>query len=118
MGEPFQQPPQQYPPVGPELPVELPKGLAVTAMVLGIVGLVLSMAGCTWFLGLPCDILGIIFGAVAISKVKSGEQGGEGMAKAGLICGIIGFVAVIFWFIFIMFWMSQVTELQNYPFRY
>ena len=114
MGEPYQQPPQQFaaqPPAGAPM---LPKGLATTALILGIVGLVFSVLGCTWFLGLPCDILGIIFGGVAISKAKSGEQGGEGMAKAGLICGIIGIFVIIAWFIFIIAFGTWIA--QNYPY--
>ena len=112
MGGSYQQPPQ--PPQPPQQPMQpqyaapqpqlgKPKGLATAAMVLGIVGLVFSVAGCTWFLGIPLDVLAIVFGAVGISKVNSGEGGGEGMAKAGLICGIIGIVAVITWFIIAMF---------------
>jgi hypothetical protein len=105
---------QQYPPEAPAGARELPKGLSTTAMVLGIVGLVFSALGCTWFLGLPCDILAIIFGAVAISKTKSGEQGGEGMAKAGLICGIIGFVVVIAWFVILFIWGAYLAQYAPY----
>jgi site-specific recombinase len=109
MGEPYQQQPQQ--PMQPQYPPPQagpPKGLATAAMVLGIVGLVFSIAGCTWFLGIPLDILGIVFGAVALAKVKSGQATGESMAKAGLICGIIGIVVVIVWFIIAF------TILQDY----
>jgi len=110
MGGPVQQPPQQPPPqytAQPQMPVGPSKGLATAALVLGIIGLVFSIAGCTWFLGIPLDILGIVFGAVAISKIKKGEAAGDGMAKAGLICGIIGIVVVIVWFIIAIFIMQN-----------
>jgi hypothetical protein len=111
MGGPIQQPQPQYvqAPVGP------PKGLATAAMVLGIVGLVFSLAGCTWFLGIPLDILAIVFGAVGLAKVKSGQGSGETMAKAGLICGIIGIVVVIAWFV-IAFTILQ--QYYHYPWNY
>lgn len=119
MGGPVQQPPQQ-PPQQPQMQYAPPpagpsKGLATAAMVLGIIGLVFSIAGCTWFLGIPLDILGIVFGAVAISKIKSGEGGGEAMAKAGLICGIVGIAVIVIWFV-IAFTMLQ--DYYNYPWNY
>jgi len=61
-------------------------GLAVASMVLGILGL----AG----LG---SVLAIIFGHVALSKIKrSGRiQGGRGMAIAGVILGWVGLAGII-----------------------
>lgn len=104
MGGQYQQPPHQYAPqpqVG--MPYGPSKGLATAALVLGIVGLVFSaIPWCGWFIGWPCDLLGIIFGAVALAKIKRGEASGDGMAKAGLICGIIGIVIIILWTIFII----------------
>jgi len=89
---------------------EPPKGMATAAMVLGIVGLVLSIIPwCTWVIGVPCDILAIIFGAVAISKVRSGEATGEGMAKAGLVCGIVGILAVIMWIIIALIFVGSLS---------
>ena len=59
------------------------KGFAITSLVLGIVS----------FLCLPIitGTLAIIFGAIALAK----NHDGKGMAKAGLICGIIGVAAWI-----------------------
>ncbi len=114
MGGPVQQPPQQPPPQyaapQPGYPVQPPKGLATAAMVLGIIGLLFSLLGCLWFLGTPLNILAIIFGAVASAKAKRQEAGGEGMAKAGLVCGIIGMIVIILWIFAIIFWI------QNFPY--
>ena len=110
MAGPVQQPPQQYAPQPPMAAAEPPKGMATAALVLGIVGLVLSIIPwCTWVIGVPCDILAIIFGAVTISKVRSGEATGEGMAKAGLVCGIVGILAVIMWVVIGMFILGSVS---------
>ncbi len=76
---PYQQPqypqaPYQQPPADPG------KGMAIAALVLGIIS----------FFCFPAvtGLLGIIFGSVARSK---GTRSG-GMAMGGIICGIIGIV--------------------------
>src|SRR5205823_7952118 len=74
-------PPMEY------APVPKPQGLAITAMVLGIVSIVLF---CVWYISIPLGILAIILAIVARGKISRGEASGEGMAKAGLILGILG----------------------------
>ena len=66
-------------------------GLAVVSLVLGIVAIVFSFIGLGW-LGLIIGIVGIVLGVMAKKKNPTG------MAKAGLICSIIGTVlcALIF----------------------
>ncbi len=61
-------------------------GLAVTSMVLGIVGIVLF---CLY--AIP-SILAVIFGAVALNQFKTQPSvyTGRGMAIAGLVLGLIG----------------------------
>lgn len=66
------------------------KGFAIASMVLGIVALVFF---CIWYISIPCGILAIIFGILAIKST------GRGMAIAGLITGSIGFVLTILIFI-------------------
>lgn len=59
-------------------------GLAVTAMVLGIIGLPL-----VW---LPFNVLGVlavIFGGCAFPAINRGQRSGKGMAVAGLTLGIV-----------------------------
>lgn len=81
-------------PVGnPQAPVNQPakvpgKGLAITSLVLGIVGVVAGFCPFTFFwLGYILAILAIIFGAV-------GRK--HGLGKAGLILGIVAFAASLF----------------------
>jgi hypothetical protein len=59
------------------------KGLAIAAMVLGIVALVFFIWG---FLSIPLAILAIIFGAVSIRSSDRGK------ALAGLITGIVALI--------------------------
>jgi hypothetical protein len=74
---------------------------AIWALVLGIVSII------------PCCAIGLIPGGIAAVlgssagkeiQASNGSQTGAGMAKAGLICGIIGIVLfVIYWVLVIAF---------------
>lgn len=72
-------------------------GMAVAALVLGIVSLVLSWVPFfDWILG----ALAIIFGAIGMSAAKQRGGAGRGMAVAGLVLGIITValgVLFVFW---------------------
>ena len=65
-------------------------GLAVTALVLGILGLVFFWIP---FLGWIPAILGLIFGLIAMQRPE-----GRGMAVAGVVCSAIALsIKVLFW---------------------
>lgn len=84
-------PPEGYP-VAPGAGVP-PRGLSVTAMVLGIVGLILVI--CAFFfpyLGMLLGLAAIVVGLVARSRVKRGEASGGGMALSGIITGAVALV--------------------------
>ena len=61
-------------------------GFAVASLVLGVVGVVLTLA---FRLGLISDVLAVVFGALGMSKAREGAPNG-GLAKAGLILGLVG----------------------------
>jgi hypothetical protein len=66
------------------VPVAPSSGSAVTALVLGIVGI---FAG--WcMLGLP-SIAAIIFGHIGLAQTKDGTKSGRGMAVAGVALGYV-----------------------------
>jgi membrane-bound ClpP family serine protease len=89
-------PPGDYPPApaGPHSGGgAAPKGLSVTAMVLGIAGLVLVV--CAFFfpyLGMLLGLVAIVVGLVARGKAKRGEVSGPGMALTGVITGAVALV--------------------------
>jgi hypothetical protein len=64
----------------------------VASLVLGIIGIP------TCFLGVPA-ILAIVFGAIGYNQVSSldGEGSGKGMAVAGMVCGGISLLALVYW---------------------
>ena len=67
-------------------------GLAIASLVLGIVSTVLF---CVWYLSIPLGVLAIVFGAIGGAKAKRGEASGAGMAKTGLILGVVGPVLAV-----------------------
>lgn len=82
------------------------KGLAIAAMVLGIVSLVLF---CVWYISVPCAILAVVFGILSLKSSK------KGMAIAGISTGAVGFVLMLILYVFIFFVIGVGTYsgLQN-----
>ncbi|MBY6037216.1 hypothetical protein KUV80_11150 [Fictibacillus nanhaiensis] len=73
-------------------------GMAVSSLVLGIVGLVLGLVPFLGWFMLPAWILAIVFGAVGIKKGQS-----KGMSYTGLILGVAAFVYKFgFWFLVVV----------------
>lgn len=75
------------------------KGFAITGLVLGICGVVISIIPCLYFIGIIPDLLGIVFSSLALLKVRAGTGSGRRMAIGGLVCGIIG---VLLWLVLII----------------
>ena len=82
-------------------PAQKPKGLSIAGMVCGIVGLVLSLATCTWIFGIILDVIGLILSGVALNNCKQGKADGKGMAVAGLVTSIVGIVWVLAFFVLV-----------------
>ena len=88
-------------------------GMAVAAMVLGIVSLALS---CVAYISIPCAILALVLGFIARSKAVAGTGGGKGMATAGIICGLVSIVLVILFIAGVMAflgWASNNPEFKK-----
>ena len=70
----------------------LSQGLAIASLVCGIVSLI---GCCAWFIMLPVGLVAVVLGFVALSKVKNdpARYAGKGMARAGVITGILGLIA-------------------------
>lgn len=82
--------------------------MCVASLVLGIISLVFF---CIWYISVPCAIIAIALGAVA------GKSGKNGMAKAGLIMGIIAIaLVVVFWILAIIGLSVLGDELNKYNF--
>ena len=93
----------QYPPGGPAGPVptgpmayqtpppgaQASQGLAIGSLICGIASIVFF---CIWWLSIPLGIVAVVLAVMAKGKIARGEAGGAGLAKAGMITGIIGAV--------------------------
>lgn len=104
----YNQPPHQQPPYGAQPggypghpgyaggygapPAELPKGLAIAALVFGILALVLFW---TVFGGIILGIVAIVLGIIGMRKASKGTGGGRGMAVTGLVLGILSLIGGI-----------------------
>lgn len=64
-------------------------GFAIASLVTGILALI------TYYGAFVFGILAIVFGAIALKRIRENGQKGRGMAIAGLICGIVALVAVL-----------------------
>ncbi|MGW7054569.1 DUF4190 domain-containing protein [Streptomyces sp. NPDC054887] len=64
-------------------------GYGITAMVLGIIAVTFF---CAYGLGIILGILALIFGILGRKRVQRGEATNAGMALAGIILGVVGFV--------------------------
>jgi len=89
-------PPGQYPPSSNDYPVPpgapyrpqgQGRGLAIAALVLGILALLSTP---TVLGGVLFGLLGLVFGIIATVKARRGTAAGGGMAITGLILAVLG----------------------------
>jgi hypothetical protein len=78
-------------------PAQPANGMAVAALVLGIVGLVFSFVPIIGIIAWPLVILGTVFGGIGLSKANEVPGAPKGMAIAGLTCSIVGLVICFIW---------------------
>lgn len=86
------------------------RGFAVASLVLGIISL---LCFCSFFNLLPA-ILALIFGGISLSKSRNGN----GMAIAGMICGGVSIVLLVFTVVIMTANGSFINAMQNYMNNY
>jgi hypothetical protein len=89
-----------YPPPAPK-----PQTNAILALVLSCVGL--ATCGVT-------AIVGVIFGHIAMGRIKRGEEDGRGMALAGVI---IGYVVIAGWLLYLAIIIIAIIAAANQGYR-
>ncbi|XVQ10965.1 DUF4190 domain-containing protein [Spirillospora sp. CA-255316] len=107
--DPYQQPAQVQhhyygggPPVAPRN-----NGMAITSMVLGIIGVV-TCGGVLFSVG------AIIFGHVAQSQIRRTGEQGNGMAVAGLVLGyIFALLGLIYWIVIVGIYGAAIWSLNE-----
>lgn len=108
--QPYQQPSVQHhyygggPPVTPRN-----NGMAITSMILGIVG-VISCGAIVFSVG------AIIFGHVAQSQIKRTRENGNGMAVTGLILGYLFLlIGLLYWIVVVGIYGAAIWHINNDP---
>lgn len=89
-------------PAGYGVPAPQPKGLAITALILGIVGLIFSWVP---VLGLVLGIVAVILGIMALKKMQP-----KGLGLTGLITGGIAVILGAIWTIMFFVALSMVGD--------
>lgn len=75
-------------------PAPQTNGMAIAALVCGVLGIVGSFIPVVMYFTAVLAVLGIIFGVLGMKKAKQ-MGSGNGLAIAGLVCGIVGTVFAI-----------------------
>ena len=83
---------QAPPPYGQTQPSRGGSGLAITALVLGVLALLSSW---TVVGGILLGLGAVILGFIALSKIRQGRAGGKAMAIIGIITGALGLVIAV-----------------------
>lgn len=108
----YNQPPQYNAPYyNQQYPIynfqEKTKGFAIASLILGICSTLGSC--CVWFLTLVTSITGLILGIVSLKR----NEGGKGMAVAGIILSAVGILFSIFTMIIFIFGFAESRSYIN-----
>ncbi|MFB7372285.1 DUF4190 domain-containing protein [Streptomyces sp. NPDC056222] len=108
---PWGQPPTGMPGMPPQPPFQQPRnGLGVTALVLGIVGLLFAIFPFSFWLGGILGVLALIFGIIGHSRGRKGEATNKGMALTGLVLGAASIVVSIVWLIVVVTAVKDIAD--------
>ncbi|WP_033294409.1 DUF4190 domain-containing protein [Amycolatopsis jejuensis] len=89
-------PPPPYPPQQTQQ-LQPKNGLGTAGFVLGLLGLIFSFIPIIGLIAWPLVILGVIFSALGIARVRAQKATNKGIAIAGLVLSVIGLIIAIVW---------------------
>jgi Domain of unknown function (DUF4190) len=98
-------------------PNRLGNGLAVAALVLGIVGVVAGVTVILFFVAFPLGVLALIFGLVGQSNARKRDGAGRGQAIAGTVLGSVTIGLSIIGLLIIVVWVRDTEITVKGPFR-
>ncbi|MEV6331702.1 DUF4190 domain-containing protein [Streptomyces sp. NPDC051909] len=98
-------------PGGPQPPFPQPRnGLGVTALVLGIVGLLSAIIWFLFWLGALLGLLALIFGIIGTARAGKGLATNKGMAVSGIVLGVLAMIVALVWVALIATATKDVAE--------
>lgn len=89
-------PPPGFPPPAPYPVKPKANGLALTSMILGILGITVGL--CLLFFPVM-PILAVVFGHIGLTQTRKTGAPGRGYAITGLVTGYIGIALAVLWLI-------------------
>ncbi|MEU6930082.1 DUF4190 domain-containing protein [Streptomyces sp. NPDC046385] len=95
---------------GTQPPVQPRNGLGVTALVLGIVGLLFAIIPFLFWLGGILGLLALIFGIIGASRAGKGLATNKGSAVTGLVLGALSILVSIVWTVVIATAVKDVAD--------
>lgn len=105
-----------YPQPGSVWPsAPLPQGTAVASMVLGIVGLVLTLTFWGAFLGIFVAPVALALGVSGRRKADRGEAGGRNFATSGFVMGIVGTAFAALVVVLVILFLAHVENFDSGP---
>lgn len=89
---------------------------ATTSLILGIISITIGMCCCY---GLPFNLLGLVFGIIAIGQIRSDRQrySGEGLAIGGLVLSVLSLAFMILLFLAMIFGSALEPGAHNHVYR-
>ena len=94
-------------------PAPRSNGVAVAAMVLGIIAVAFGIIPFLFFVAIPVGLAAIVCGAIGLARVRE-LQLGKGQSITGLVTGGVGIVVSILWLVGIFaFGAAVVNELEG-----
>jgi hypothetical protein len=99
-------PPGGYPPGGRPAATGRRNGMGTTALVVGVVALVLVLLLLFSPLGALLGLLAVLFGILGLIRVNRGEADNRGQAVAGLVTGGLALLFGIFFTISVGTWFA------------
>jgi Domain of unknown function (DUF4190) len=98
-------------------PNRMGNGLAVAALVLGIIGVVAGVTVILFFLAFPLGVLALIFGLVGQANARKRDGAGRGQAIAGTVLGGVTIGLSIIGVLIIVVWVRDTEITLKGPFR-
>lgn len=88
--------------------------MAVASLVLGVLGIVLSIIPGLFYLGIPLALIGLTLGVLARKRALA-QKAPTGLATAGLVLDVVGLVLGLTVFGFFTFMVRKGVRMVNDP---
>lgn len=102
-----------YPGYGGYAPAPAPSnGLAIAALILGIVGLLGGIVPILGWFASPFALAAVGFGIAGLSRAKTIRKG-RGLAIGGLVTGVLGLIAITAWTAWLIVGTKETADLWS-----